>query len=225
METVYIWAIGFLLGIKHSLDPDHIVAVTAIITRERRPLRSALTGVFWGVGHTASLLIAALLILALNLTIPQSLERIFELIVGMVMLWLGVSVVKRAVYLRLHIHGHRHGERVHLHFHTHAESGEHAEEHAHKHGRSVLVGMSHGLAGSAALMLLIVSQVNSIFTGIIYVGVFGAGTILGMLVFGGLIGIPMRISAQAPRINAFLRFGVGMLSMGMGLMIIARNWP
>jgi len=225
METVYIWGVGFLLGLKHSLEPDHVMAVSAMVSRHGNPLRSALTGLFWGIGHTTTLLIAALVILAFGLSVPPSLERWFELFVGVALIWLGVAVVRRAVDTRLHIHRHKHEGRVHVHFHTHEQEETHELEHSHEHGRSVLIGMAHGFAGSAGLMLLMVSQVDTLLNGLVYVAVFGIGSIIGMMVFGGVVSLPLQASSRLPRVNTVIRFSVGMGSLGMGLFIIAANWP
>ena len=225
METVYIWTIGFLLGLKHSLDPDHIVAVSAIVSRHRSTARSALSGLLWGIGHTGTLFIAALVILVLGLTVPAPLERWLELLVGVMLVGLGVGVVRRAVSARLHIHGHRHGGRAHVHFHTHEPDEAHEINHTHDHGRSVLVGMVHGLAGSAGFMLLLVSQVDSLSSGLVFVVVFGLGTILGMMLFGGVISLPLRASAGLPRLNSLMRLSVGLGSLVLGAIIIAENLP
>lgn len=221
METLYIWALGFLLGIKHSLDTDHVIAVSAIISRYKNPWRSALAGVFWGIGHTSTLLIVALFILVFRPAVPPSAERLAELIVGLALTWLGVSVIRQSVARRLHVHRHNHGNQLHLHFHTHDDT----DAHDHRHGRSVLIGMAHGLAGSAALVLLVLAEVKSIGAGIIYILVFGAGSILGMLIFGGLVGIPIAATANAPKANLSLRLVTGFASLGLGLFTIAQNWP
>ncbi len=225
MESIYVWIAGFLLGLKHALDPDHVAAVSAIVSRHRSPVHSALAGLFWGIGHTGTLLAAALIIMVLGVSVPPLLERWFEFFVGVLLIGLGVSVVRRAVKYRLHIHRHRHDGRIHVHFHTHGEDEAHLLDHAHEHGRSVLVGMAHGLAGSAGLMLLMVSQVDTVWAGLIYVMVFGVGSIIGMVVFGGVISWPLRASSDLPRVNALMRFVVGLGSLAMGLLIIANNWP
>ncbi len=225
METVYIWAIGFLLGLKHSLDPDHIMAVSAIVSRHRNPARSALAGLYWGIGHTGTLFVAALVILVLGLTVPVGLERWAELLVGVMLVVLGAGVVRRAVNARLHVHGHRHDGRAHVHFHTHEPDETHEIDHTHDHGRSVLVGMMHGLAGSAGFMLLVVSQVDSLSSGLVFVAVFGLGTILGMMLFGGVISLPLRASAELPRLNSLMRLSVGLGSLVLGAMIIVENLP
>jgi sulfite exporter TauE/SafE len=221
MDTIYIWAFGFVLGLKHALDADHLVAVSAIATRYKSPWKSAFAGAVWGAGHTATLLLVGLVLLVFRWSIPPALEQWAELAVGLVLMWLGVSVIRRSVAMKLHVHGHNHGERFHLHFHTHQDS----EEHSHSHGRSLLVGMTHGLAGSAALMLLVLSGVKSVFAGIVYILIFGIGTILGMLVFGGVIGIPLRLSANSPKLSAGFRLTAGFASLGLGLLIVAENWP
>ncbi len=225
METMYIWAIGFLLGLKHSLDPDHLMAVSTIVSRHRQPARSALAGIFWGIGHTGTLFLAALVILVLGLTVPEAAAGWFEFFVGVMLVWLGIGVVHRAFQARLHLHRHRHDDRVHVHFHTHESDEDHVIDHAHDHGRSVLVGMAHGLAGSAGFMLLLVSQVDSLFAGLVYVAVFGLGTILGMMIFGGMISLPLRASAGLPRLNSALRFAVGLGSLVLGATIMIENLP
>ena len=135
---------GFLLGVRHALDADHIVAVTTIVSRSSSFFRSALVGLSWGIGHTLTLFAAGFGVLVFKLTIPDRLALSMEFIVGALLVLLGVPIVWRLVAGRAHIHLHQHGDRRHLHSHAHPEAPSHDHQHLR---RPLLVGMVHGLAG------------------------------------------------------------------------------
>ena len=202
---VALW-LGFVLGLRHALDADHVVAVSALVSQHRSLLRSCALGTFWGAGHTTALLAAGLLVIVFRVSISPAVERVLESGVGVVLILLGGHVLLRALgSVGVHAHEHTHGERAHRHWHVHwtrAHAGEAA--HGHRHlfrlgGRPFLMGLLHGMAGSAALMLLVLAAIPSPLAGLLYVLVFGAGSTLGMLVLSGLIGLPMAITAGRSR--------------------------
>ncbi len=209
---------GFLLGVKHALDADHIVAITTIVSRTGSLLRSMLVGLSWGLGHTLTLFAAGFLVLVFKLAIPDKLALSMEFVVGLLLVLLGVPLVWRLVVSRRHIHWHAHGDRSHLHSHFHHDTPEHDHQHIR---RPLLMGMVHGLAGSGALTLLVIGTMSSVAQGLVFLVVFGVGSILGMVLFSGLIGLPFKFAAGLSlRLNLWLRGAAGLISVVLGLVII-----
>lgn len=232
--TLSILGLGFVLGLKHALDTDHLIAVTTIVGERKGIANSAGVGVLWGLGHTASLLIFGVAVIALHIQIPQQVALLMELGVAIMLVSLGVNVIYKLVRGGLlHTHIHVHGTHVHAHPHIH----EHAYEHDHathalsfgtipQHLRdllssgkkSVFIGMVHGLAGSAALMLIVLATIPSTGLALAYIGIFGFGSVGGMMVMSALIGIPFLFTAQkSDRLNHLIRLVSGVLSIAFGL--------
>lgn len=210
--------LGFLLGIKHALDADHIVAVTTIVSRSQSLLRSVLVGLTWGAGHTMALLIVGFGVLVLKLTIPDKLALSMEFVVGIVLILLGVPLVRRLVRDRVHLHWHRHGGTGHLHTHSHGDTPQHDHRHLKK---PLLIGMVHGLAGSGALTLLVFSSLSSVPQGMVFLLLFGIGSILGMLLFSGIIGLPFKFTnGVSARLNLWVQGIAGAVSVVFGLFIM-----
>ncbi len=208
---------GFLLGVKHALDADHIVAVTTIVSRSRSLFRSALVGLSWGIGHTLTLFAVGFGVLVFKLTIPDRLVLSMEFIVGVILVLLGIPLIRQLVG-RTHAHWHRHGDKHHLHSHSHDK----APDHDHRHiRRPLLIGMVHGLAGSGALTVLLLSTMSSVGQGLFFLLLFGIGSILGMLLFSGLIGLPFRLtSGLSLRLNLWVQGVAGLISILLGLSIM-----
>lgn len=215
--------LGFLLGVEHAFDADHVVAVSTMVSRHRSLRRSSLVGIIWGLGHTATLFLVGLAVILFKVTIPERLALSMEFVVGIVLVTLGASVVKGYLAARIHAHAHRHGDDIHLHFHSHAAGEGH--DHGHplpQHRRTLLVGMIHGLAGSAALMLLVLASIRTPALGLLYILVFGAGSILGMLGISTLLGLPFVLTAErSASFHRKLRIAVGSASIAYGLWIMA----
>jgi sulfite exporter TauE/SafE len=209
---------GFLLGIKHALDADHIVAVTTIVSRSGSLLRSAIVGLSWGLGHTLTLFAAGLAVLVFRLTIPDKLSLGMEFAVGVMLVLLGAPLVWQLLKKKHHLHMHQHGESSHIHSHSHEET----PEHEHKHiRRPLLMGMIHGLAGSGVLTLLVLNTMSSVGQGLVFLLVFGVGSILGMVLFSGAIGLPFRfISGRSRQLSIWLRGAAGSVSVVLGLVIM-----
>ena len=209
---------GFLLGVKHALDADHIVAVTAIVSSSRSLLRSALVGLSWGVGHTLTLVAAGIAVLVFRLTIPDKLSLSLEFVVGALLVLLGAPLIWRLMVSRPHVHLHQHGDKPHIHKHFHHDTPGHDHQHIR---RPLLMGMVHGLAGSGAITLLVVSTMSSVAQGLVFLLVFGIGSILGMMLFSGLIGLPFRFTAGLSlRLNLWIRGAAGLISVALGLFIM-----
>lgn len=212
-------ALGFVLGLQHALDPDHLVAVSTIVSEHKRISRSSLIGMFWGLGHTASLFLTGLVVIGFRLTIPEPVARWMELGVALMLIILGANLVRKQ-FVSVHIHEHRHGEQVHTHFHGHTDDS-HTAHHGIKLGaRPFFVGMVHGLAGSAALMLLVLAQIQSPLVGLIYILIFGVGSIGGMLLMSTMIGLPFVWTARRFNVlNQRIRMATGLLSIGYGVLL------
>jgi len=185
--------LGFILGIKHALEADHVVAVSTIVSRDPRPLRSAMAGMFWGIGHTLTLFAAGIAVLFFKVSIPDRVALSFEFLVGAVLVGLGVQNLWDYWRTRFHDHSHASGE-THTHFHTHREGHDHHPPDRRR--RSLLVGMLHGLAGSGALVLLVLGTVDSPLEGAAYILIFGLGSILGMMLIGTAMAMPFSLSAK-----------------------------
>lgn len=210
MDTSLLAALGlgFVLGLRHALDADHIAAVSALVSQHRSLVRSCLLGTFWGAGHTAALLAAAAVVIAFKVTISPAVEHGLELAVAVLLILLGAHVLLRCVAgASVHRHEHVHHGHHHSHLHLHGDGGHSGEAHGahgHRHllslgGRPFLVGLLHGMAGSATLMLLVLATIPSAVGGLLYVLVFGVGSTAGMLLLSGLIGIPFAVTAGRSR--------------------------
>jgi ABC-type nickel/cobalt efflux system permease component RcnA len=199
-----VLGLGLLFGLKHATEVDHIVAISTIVSEQRRLTRAAIVGGLWGAGHTASLVIVGGFVLVLRIAIPTLVASWLEFGVALMIIGLGVVALRRAFRSRadVHIHKHDHGNRphAHIHFHDADYSANTTQPHSHAVARvglkPTLVGAMHGLAGSGALTLLVLTQINSSALGFLYLGVFGVGSILGMLLMSGLIGLPFVLSSR-----------------------------
>ncbi len=201
--------LGFILGIKHAFETDHVIAITAMATEQKNATKAALIGVFWGLGHTATLLIVGLLVLILNVSIPDSVSTSFEFIVALVLIVTGIQALT-AKQQTFHAHSHKHAERSHVHIHT--------DHHHDRRGRSFIIGALHGLAGSGALMVLVLATIESISSGIVYIVLFGIGSIISMTAISYLIGVPLTLPVK--EFTAYergIRTLVGITSIIIGL--------
>ena len=196
-----ILGLGFLLGLKHATDADHVVAVTTFVSRERSLLRSCWIGLFWGTGHTLSLAVAGSFILLFKITLSDRLSSWLELVVAAMLVALGGRVLYHLWKdkLRLHRHSHTHvsGKAAHAHWHLHV-AGEPEEHQTFLHFglRPLIVGMVHGVAGTGALMLLVLSAIQSPFQALMYILTFGIGSVAGMLIVSLLLAIPLQWAAR-----------------------------
>ncbi|MCL4200776.1 high-affinity nickel-transport family protein [Patescibacteria group bacterium] len=230
-----ILLLGFLLGLKHATDADHVVAVTTIVSKQRKLRHAAMVGVTWGIGHTLMIIVVGIAIIIFHLSIPEKLQLTFEFIVAIALVVLGLlnitGMMKHLInrFSNLHSHMHHHG-RVHVHVHDH-ESGLHEKPQAHEavteflssHGimqlvRPFIVGIIHGLAGSAAVALLVLGSITDERIAILYLGIFGIGTIIGMMLITTLLGIPVISgSKKFARFDHIVTVAAGFLSIMYGL--------
>ena len=204
-------ALGFLLGLRHATEADHLAAISTIVTERRSLLSSSLVGAFWGLGHTLALLIAGVGVLLLRYQLTDRMAHAFELCVGIMLVLLGANVLRTLVGQDLS--------------HTHAHTA-HAP-HSHADGwlvwRPLLVGMVHGVAGSAPLLLLALTAMSSPLAAFSYIAVFGVGSMMGMTIMSLLVGVPARLTAQFARTNLAVRGLSGLFSVGLGLFIVYEN--
>ncbi|MGH9946708.1 MAG: sulfite exporter TauE/SafE family protein [Pyrinomonadaceae bacterium] len=210
VSTFSILVFGLLFGLKHAVEADHLAAVSTIVSERKSILSSSLVGGMWGIGHTISLLVVGIFVIVLRVEIGARLASALEFGVALMLIALGINALRKLISGgTLHLHPHQHFGHAHLHPHQHLEL-----EHPHMHdvtseivaadthhglrigARPLLVGIVHGLAGSAALMLLVLSTIKSPLIGMAYIGVFGIGSIGGMMLMSALVGLPIHLTAN-----------------------------
>lgn len=233
-RMIGVLALGLLMGMQHALEADHVAAVSSLAAN-RRNLRSILHhGLTWGLGHTLTLLVVAGIAIALGTAIDGWLAAWLEAAVGFMLVLLGGHVLWRLAVDRIHFHVHGHDDgRRHVHAHSHrAERTPHdASPHHHEHPegfpwRALGVGLMHGVAGSAALLILTVTSVGSPTLGIVYVLLFGLGSIVGMGALSLVIAVPITLSAPLLTwSNHLVRGLIGCTTIGIGVMTIIRELP
>lgn len=228
LSTMAVLGIGLVFGLKHATEVDHVVAVSTIVSRHKNVFRSAIVGGLWGLGHTASLLVVGAIVLSLRVAIPQRVTGWLEFSVALMIIALGVGALWRALRKsgEVHVHEHRHDGQAHKHIHFHEKDNAHApaSQSPHSHAISsvgwkpVLIGTMHGLAGSGALTLLVLTQITSAWVGLMYLAIFGIGSIVGMLLMSGLIGLPFAITSRSlTHVNHRLQTVAAVLSICFGV--------
>ena len=247
-----IIALGFFLGMRHATDPDHVIAVSTIVSREREIGKSAWIGVFWGIGHTLTIFAVGAAIILFDVAISPRLGLSMELSVGLMLILLGVINV--VSFFRglpgpaatteshesapphtelVHSHAHSHGDYIHTHSHSH---GPEAHAHAGKNPvawldrvflrfklcrplRPLMIGIVHGMAGSAAVALLVLATIRDPRWAVAYLLVFGIGTIAGMMVITMSIASTFHLARGQQKFLQRLAMASGVLSLGFGLFV------
>ena len=231
---------GFLLGMRHATDADHVIAVTTILNRSRRFAHLTLIGALWGLGHTVTVVVVGVAIIAFNVVIPPPVGLAMEFAVALMLIALGIlnltgglRQLTERVTPPAPMHGHPH---AHLHAHD-DDVLEHPHRHAHLHGhgsdtglglletlgwyqiaRPVAVGLVHGLAGSAAVALLVLATIQDTGTALGYLLIFCVGVAAGMALLTTVIGLPFWVaSARSEQINRWLMIASGLLSLAFGV--------
>src|SRR3989475_8131211 len=181
-DLLALAGLGLLLGFRHAFEPDHLAAVSTLATRQGRLLDACRLGLAWALGHTASVGVVVGAIILFGLHLPDRLWPAADLLVALLLIGLGGTVILRYARGRWHLHVHAHAAGPHLHLHSHAQGTAH--EHAHPQGdarRSLGFGLLHGLAGSAAILVLLVAAAPTRMAQLAYFGAFAAGTMIRML--------------------------------------------
>ena len=229
MTTLSILVLGMLLGMKHATEADHLAAVATLATRQGSLHQTLRQGVAWGVGHTATLMLFGGAVLGLGHAISPALERALETAVGAMLVGLGIDVLRRLAHDRIHFHAHRHAASgAHFHAHGHRGEGPHqASAHRHAHGgwpiRALAVGVMHGLAGSAALVVLAMQSMPSAALGLGYIALFGLGSIAGMALLSVVMAVPLKLSSgYLTSAHRGLTALVGVVSCALGIAMIVQ---
>ncbi len=224
-STFALLGIGFLIGLKHATEADHVAAVSTMVAERKSLWSSALVGGLWGLGHTISLVVAGIFVLLLDFEISETTERWLEFGVGVMLIVLGVNVVRKIVSGgQVHVHTHDHGEHhhhTHPHVHDRAEAVDHEVAHTRQSPKALIIGLVHGLAGSAGLMLVMIPAMPSKTVGLLYIVIFGIGSIGGMMLMSFLVGLPFHYTAaRFGGFNRILQLGAGAVSVVLGLWIV-----
>lgn len=217
--------LGFLLGLRHALDADHLAAVSTVLA-ERPSFRACgAVGLWWGIGHTAMLLVVGAVVLGLGIRLSSEFEQITEVGVGILLMALGGNVLFKLVTERWHVHSHDHGDGMHIHWHRHSGGDDHRHLHWTTEAlRPLGIGMAHGLAGSAAVMLLVLTSTEGLIAGLVSIVVFGLGSIAGMMAVGLTISLPLVCSwSLSRRMFVMLQGLSGMASVGVGGWMVAKQ--
>jgi len=248
-----ILAVGFFLGMRHATDPDHVIAVTTIVSNQRNSMRAALIGAFWGVGHTLTILVVGAGIILFNLVIPVRVGLSMELSVAVMLIILGLwnvagflrsvpaasvpagSIQNHETEKIIHAHPHSHGDFVHNHLHTHQHQSHSGSPEdipldwmdrvfgkvsLYQYLRPLVVGIVHGLAGSAAVALLVLTTIRNVHWAVAYLLIFGVGTIAGMMLITMSIASAFTMMGRGrEKFSRRLALASGLLSLGFGLFV------
>jgi ABC-type nickel/cobalt efflux system permease component RcnA len=210
------WLVGLLIGMRHALEPDHLAAISTIVTEHRESRFGLVLGAAWGIGHTATLVVAGGVLLALRTKMPPNLEASFELGVALMLIGLGGRAIWQAVRegRRIHSHSHHHGSAACAHTggadHVHIRRWTLAR-------RPLLIGLMHGLAGSGALTAAVLAAMPTLRDAVVYMVLFGLGSAVGMALLTGLTGKALSHLAQHRRATPLLLGCSGVLSLGLGV--------
>jgi len=235
VASIIIIATAFILGLGHSLDPDHVVAVSTLVCKNTSLRKSVVSATAWGAGHSIVLLLAGLVILILRIAIPESVVSLFEFAAGAMLVILGIWVLKPLTKkmfdkneletdsdaTHIHLHSHIGNTKLeHEHYHSHVGNVKHEHAHGHVH-KSLFTGVLQGLAGSAAIMLVTLTTVTSTELGLVFIVVFGSGVILGMVSISCLLSSLFTYTAShLEKIHLKIVTITGLLSVSIGVFII-----
>ena len=205
---------GSMLGMRHALEPDHLAAVSTLVSHERHSVKAALLGVCWGIGHTAGLIVVGAVLVVLRAELPPPVATLFELLVAIMLIVLGMRALRQAIWQAQPSHVHRHPFAMHRHSglppHVHIGAWTLAR-------RPLIVGAIHGVAGSGALTALVLTTLPSTATRLTYMALFGLGSTVGMAALSGLLGWPLARWGTDHAVARGMSFAVGMMSVTLGL--------
>ena len=227
-------SLGFLFGMQHATEADHVAAVCSLASGKSGIGSISRHGIFWGLGHTLTLLAVAGTCLVLRTTVPDGMASKLELAVGVMLIGLGLHVLYRVWRDKVHFHTHRHGSAApHFHAHSHRadQMGHGVSRHEHRHAerlpwRTLAVGMVHGMAGSAALIVMTAATLQSPWWGVAYILAFGIGTAAGMALLSAVIAAPITLTARSLTFaNRALQIVIGIFTCAMGARILLETFP
>ncbi|HEX9500986.1 MAG TPA: high-affinity nickel-transport family protein [Thermoanaerobaculia bacterium] len=248
-SALSILSLGLLLGLRHATDSDHVIAVSTIVSRERSLAKAARIGALWGVGHSLTILAVGAPLILFRWTISPNLGAAMELAVALMLIVLGVAslidVRRGTTSNSSHSHFHRHGDHIHRHPHLHETAGSPHDDAAHGHAedatalgaidraagrlraygliRPVVVGVVHGLAGSAAIAVMVLAAIRTPLLAVGYLLVFGLGTILGMVMLTTAIALPVVATGnRSLATNRSLRIAFALVSLCFGVFLAIR---
>ena len=219
---------GLMIGLLHAFEPDHLSSVSTQLLKNNNitnnskksdlkslTIISSLRGMFWGMGHTSSIILIGLLIAGLSLNIPENFFISAEVLVGFMLIVLGIfTFTNKSIFKQKHVHPHTHSNGIsHTHTHTHNVN------HTHGH-KSYLIGCVHGIAGSGALVALVASTMNGFDMMIYFLILFGVGSIIGMTVASGVMGLPIILLSKISSATKYLRYTISGVTFIIGLNII-----
>ena len=224
LTPALVIGLGLSAGIEHAFEPDHVVAVSTQISKFQKSTRqrikesltkSSLLGVFWGAGHTTTLILIGVLVYSLAITIQSQIFSGFEFAVGMMLVFLGVTTIinKKMRFRHKHPHQHKDGT-LHFEEHNHSDSN-----HNHTH-RSYFIGLVHGLAGSGSLVVLTATTLDNLGMVLEFIVVFGIGSTVGMALVGSIIGIPLAFGNKLRIVQKVFRYMAGVFSLVIGINIM-----
>jgi high-affinity nickel-transport protein len=249
ITPIAVILLGFFLGMRHATDPDHVIAVSTIVSRQRAPRQAALIGVLWGLGHTFTIFLVGAIIILFGVVIPPRVGLTMEFSVALMLVILGVlnltgilqwltDTLTRGQNGAIYTHPHVDGDFVHSHSHGHAPGAHGHPEDAtpqrrldktlgqlgfYHSLRPLVVGVVHGLAGSAAVALLVLTTIRNPRWAIAYLLVFGVGTIGGMMLITAALALPFALSQNRfSRFNNHLAWASGFVSLSFGLVLAYR---
>lgn len=232
--AIAVVILGFLLGLKHATDADHVVAVGTIVNEYGNAFRSLWVGASWGLGHTTPLLILGIVILLIKSAVMdfyKGVAHYFEFGVAAMLIFLGLQVYWNLRRRQLHVHQHAHDGDSHMHIHgTHSSQEDPSIEKSHSlfnPGRpffrlkSFLIGLIHGMAGSAAVMLVLLPTIDTFTTGLVYLILFGVGTVFSMALITILLSVPFVLSSNNEKITTIVNGVAGTASIIFGLLLMS----
>lgn len=247
VDDLPVILLGLFLGMRHATDPDHVAAVATIVSRQRTPRSAALIGTLWGIGHTMTIMVVGGVIVLFDVVIPPRVGLAMEFGVALMLMALGLwsvaAPLRRMVSAHttadcpggVHAHPHQHGDSIHTHVHGH-EVGTHGHPDAqtplsrvdgwlggvgaYQAIRPLVVGLVHGLAGSAAVALLVLATIRNPLWAVAYLLLFGIGTITGMMLVTAVIAVPFAYTAaRFAAVHRYLGIAAGVVSLGLGLFL------
>jgi len=235
--------IGYLItiyaGLEHAFEVDHLLAVNSLVTSRNKIKEAVKDGVFWGIGHTFTIFVVGVIMIGFKVAISPNIFHYLEATVGLMLIGLGgyrlMKLFKKDTHSHTysHIHTHKHDDgTMHAHWHTHTYTHSHSLDimrHEHpdtsKNFKAAFgVGLVHGLAGSGALVVLVLSQMKTAWEGLLYIFIFGMGSILGMFLASGLFSIPFSKNVlKSPKLQYALIVLSSVLCIGFGMKVVIEN--